>query len=558
MNRKLLGALAVAALLVTACGAGNSGGGDLKSNESVTGKNDINPQPADKIKQGGTLQWPVDSLSDNWNPNQLDGSTQAGLWMIYAMLPWLFTAQADNTLALNKDYLTSADLVSSNPEVIEYKINPKAKWSNGRAISWEDFQSDWQACNGKNTAYQCNSTIGLENIAKVERGSDDQDVKVTFAKPFGEWQSLFSPLTPKELNASADEFNKGWADEPKITAGAFKVGKIDLTAKTVSLVPDPGWWGGKPHLDQILFKVVSRSALPDALSSGAIDFYRIGSSVDLYQRAKTIKGVTIRQATEASYNLIDFNGAEGTPLHDQATRVAVEQAVDTRSIAKALLGPMSTDPTPLGNHFFVKGSKNYKDNSAPVKFDPEAARKKLDELGYKPNGDFRSKDGKELDLNYVIDSGNPISTAISGLVQSQLKAVGVNAKINSVPVAELFKNYVNRGAYDMVGYAFSAPPQPVSANAAAFEYTPGNTQQNYSAIGNDTINKLLDEAGSELDENKRIDLIQQADTEIWKEGHLLPVYQVPGAWAVRDTLANFGAFGFAQYPIDYADMGFVK
>ncbi|EWM13797.1 hypothetical protein [Kutzneria sp. 744] len=94
--------------------------------------------------------------------------------------------------------------------------------------------------------------------------------------------------------------------------------------------------------------------------------------------------------------------------------------------------------------------------------------------------------------------------------------------------------------------------------ALAAYFTPGNTQQNYSAIGNDTINKLLDQAGSELDENKRVDLIQQADTDIWKEGHLLPTYQVPGAYAVRNTLANFGAFGFAQYPFDYANMGFLK
>src|SRR5882757_4883668 len=343
MNRKLLGALAVAALVATACGGGNSGGGTLKSDESVIGHNDVNPQPADKIKQGGVLQWPLDALSDNWNPQQVDGNTQGTPTMVNAMLPWLFTAQPDNTLTLNKDYLVSADLVSTSPQVVEYKINPKAKWSTGRALSWEDFQGLWKACNGKDTSYQCNSTTGLENIGNVERGANDQDVKVTFAKPFGEWQSLFSPLIPKELSATADEFNKGWVDAPGITAGPFKIGKIDLTAKTVSEVPDPAWWGTKPHLDQILFKVVGRDALPDALASGAIDFYAIGSNVNLYQRAKTLTGVTIRQATEASYNLMDFNGGATAALHDQATRVAVEQAVDTKSIAKALLGPISSD-----------------------------------------------------------------------------------------------------------------------------------------------------------------------------------------------------------------------
>ncbi|MFI9387562.1 ABC transporter family substrate-binding protein [Kutzneria sp. NPDC052558] len=558
MNRKLLGALAVAALVATACGGGNSGGGTLKSDASAAGHNDINPQPSDKIKQGGILQWPLDALSDNWNFWQADGNTQGTPVMINAMLPWLFVAKADNTLELNKDYLVSADLVSTSPQVVEYKINPKAKWSNGRAISWEDFQALWKDCNGKDTAFQCNSTTGLENIGDVQRGADDQDVKVTFAKPFGEWQSLFSPLIPKELGVSADEFNKGWVDGPKITAGPFTIGKIDLTAKTVAEVPDPAWWGQKPHLDQILFKVVGRDALPDALASGAIDFYAIGSNVNLYQRAKALSGVTIRQSTESQYNLLDFNGSEGSALHDQATRVAVEQGVDTQAIAKALLGPISADPTPLGNHFFVKGSKSYQDNSAPIKFDAEAAKKKLDELGWKQNGAFRAKDGKELALNYVVDAGNPTSTAVFNLVQAQMKAIGVDAKLNSVPVAELFSNYVNRGAYDVVLYRFVAQAQPLSSNASTFYYTPGNTQSNYSAIGNDTINKLLDEAGAELDETKRTDLIQQADTEIWKEGHILPTYQVPGAYAVRDTLANFGAFGFAVNPVDYVDIGFLK
>jgi peptide/nickel transport system substrate-binding protein len=558
MNRKLLGALAVAALMVTACGGGNSGGGQLKSETAAAGHNDINAQPGDKIKQGGILQWPEDALSDNWNPQQADGNTNGTGAMVNAMLPWLFVAQADNTLTMNKDYLVSAEVVSTSPQVVEYKINPKARWSNGRAISWEDIQALWKDCNGKDQAFQCNTSTGYEDIGNVERGADDQDVKVTFAKPFGEWQSLFSPLIPKETGVSADEFNKGWLDAPKITAGPFKVNKIDLTAKTVSLVPDPAWWGAKPHLDQILYKVVARNALPDALASGAIDFYPVGSNVDLYKRAKTLTGVTIRQATEPQYNLLDFNGGPGSALNDQATRVAVEQAVDTKAITQALLGPISADPTPLGNHFFVKGTKNYKDNSAPIKFDPEAAKKKLDELGWKQNGAFRSKDGKELDLNYVVDAGNPTSAAVSTLVQTQLKAVGVNAKINTVPVAELFKNYVNRGAYDVVLYREVANAQPLISNKPLFYFTPGNTQQNYAAIGNDTINKLLDQASSELDDTKRVDLIQQADTEIWKAGHILPVYQIPGAYAVRNTLANFGAFGFAANPVDYIDIGFLK
>ena len=559
VNRRLLATLVVAGLLATGCGAANSGGGTVQPAEQAAGGNDINPQPADRIKAGGTLQWPMDAVNGNWNPNQVDGSSGTEQWeLTNTLLPWLFTAKADSTLAVNHDYLTSAELVSTNPQVVEYKINPKARWSTGRAMSWEDFQAAWQACNGKDTAYQCASTTGLENISGVTRGADDQDVKVTFATPFGEWQSLFSPLTPKELNATADEFNTGWADRPKITGAAFRIDRIDATAKTVSVERDDSWWGTPAHLDKIVFKVVSRTALPDALASGAIDFYRIGSSVDLYQRARTTKGVTIRQATEASYNLLDFNGAEGTPLHDQATRVAVEQAIDNKAIAKALLGPMLPDPQPLGNHFFAQGTPRYQDNSGPVKFDPEAAKKALDGLGYRQNGQFRAKDGKEFDLTLVVPAGIALSTAIATLTQSQLKAVGVNVKINAVPPDELFAKYVNRGAFDIIGYSNTTSPQPLSAAKSQYYYKPGVMGLNYSGIGGDRLNTLLDQASAELDEGKRIALIQQADAEIWRQGHVLPTYQIPGTYAVRDTLANFGAFGFARFPVDYAAIGFTR
>jgi peptide/nickel transport system substrate-binding protein len=168
VNRRLLTALVVAGLLAAGCGAANNG--TVQPAEQAAGHNDINPQPADRIKPGGVMQWPVDAVNGNWNPNSVDGSSQTGQWeLTNALLPWLFTAKADNSLVLNHDYLTSAALISTNPQVVEYKVNPKARWSNGRAISWEDFRAAWQACNGTNTAYQCAGTAGLENIGSHER-----------------------------------------------------------------------------------------------------------------------------------------------------------------------------------------------------------------------------------------------------------------------------------------------------------------------------------------------------------------------------------------------------
>jgi peptide/nickel transport system substrate-binding protein len=40
---------------------------------SATKQIDINEQPLDKLKQGGTVRWAVDQFSTQWNYNQLNG-----------------------------------------------------------------------------------------------------------------------------------------------------------------------------------------------------------------------------------------------------------------------------------------------------------------------------------------------------------------------------------------------------------------------------------------------------------------------------------------------------
>jgi len=82
--------------------------------------------------------------------------------------------------------------------------------------------------------------------------------------------------------------------------------------------------------------------------------------------------------------------------------------------------------------------------------------------------------------------------------------------------------------------------------------------QNYGHVGNQQINDLLQQANTELDDTKRTELTQQADKAIWDAAGELPLYQLPGAVATKNTVANYGAMGFATNPIDYAKIGFVK
>ncbi|EWC59349.1 Oligopeptide ABC transporter, periplasmic oligopeptide-binding protein OppA [Actinokineospora spheciospongiae] len=552
----LVAPLTAVALALSACGSGDSGGGGgvQAGDQATQGSWDINEVDVSKLKEGGELKWPLDSLPDNWNYNQLDGTLQDGDYIISAILPKLFKADKAGKVVINKDYLESAELTSTGPQVVTYKINPKAKWSDGTPFTWEDFDAQFKALNGTNTEFSVSGTTGYEDVEKVEKGASDQDVKVTFKRNFGEWTNLFTPLYPKSLNATPAEFNTGWQTAPKATAGPFKIGTIDPTAKLVTVVRDDAWWGDKPKLDKITYRVVERAALADSMTSGAIDWYTIGSSVDLYQRGKAIQGAVIRQGPGKAYSHLTFNGAPTSILSDPKLRIAVMKGLDPATYAKGILGPIVSDPKPLGNHFFLQGTGNYADNSAPVKADKEAAKTELDGLGWKLDGEFRKKDGKQLDIRLVSTAANPISEQISKLTQAQLKEIGINVVIDAQPSSVFFKDFVNTGNFDMVGFQWSQTPWPISSSKGIYYLDEKNVNQNYGRIGSEEINKKLDEANQELDEAKRVALTQDADKLIWAEGHHLPLYQTPAARTVRATLANFGSFGVADP--DYTKIGF--
>ena len=81
-------------------------------------------------------------------------------------------------------------------------------------------------------------------------------------------------------------------------------------------------------------------------------------------------------------------------------------------------------------------------------------------------------------------------------------------------------------------------------------------QQNYSRIGDPQIDQLFEQATSELDHAKAVELANQLDAKIWAIGHSLALYQRPEIVVARTNLVNFGAWGFADWVFE--DTGWLK
>ncbi len=549
-----LGVLAAALTLVlVSCGGGAGGTGGPAPQ---IGAIDIGAAPAGTLRDGGDFRWPLSGFPPNFNYQHLDGTYVPTADVVGSVMPVLFLSQADGTVKINENYLKSAELTSTAPQVATYTLRDEATWSDGTPITWRDFQAQWQALNGSNEAFQISSSTGFTDVASVAPGTSDKQVVVTFARPFSDWQGLFGTLYPASTNTNPDVFNTGWTQRLPVTAGPFKVEQIDQIAKTITVIRDEKWWGPKPRLDRIIFRTIPDEAAFDALANNEVDFVDVGPNLNAFTRAQTTTGVKVRKALAPDLRHITFNGKPGLILADQQLRIAIQKGIDVRAIAQAQIGRIVPDPTPLRNHIFVQGQRGYQDNSQAVAYNPDEASKMLDQLGWTRQGEgTRSKDGRELVIRNVIPAQVPAADQESRQVQQFLSQIGVKVEITPVPVGDLFDKHIIPGNFDITHFSWIGTVFPVSGKSSIYG-TRGDTQQNFGGIGNETINNLFAEAIRELDPARKIELANQIDQEIWKTGHSLLLYQRPNVIAVRDGVANFGAFGFADEI--YTDIGFTR
>lgn len=550
-------ALAVA-LGASACSSSKSSPAPKAAPKATV--NDINPVPRSQLKQGGTLTWPLDQFSTQWNYNEADGPETSTAAVVQALLPSYFHFDAGGTPSANTDYLTGEPTVSTvgGKQTVTYELNPKAKWSNGTPITEADFAAQWKALNGTNSAYNVASTTGYSQISNVAAGKSPEEVVVTFSSNFADWKSLFAPLYPASTNSTPDAFNKGWLNKIPVTAGPFKFQAFNATDKTVTVVRDPNWWGDPAILDSIVFKTVDIAATADAFASGEIDWFDIGPSATDYKKSVGVKGAKIRVAGGPNFRHMTLNGTSPM-LSDVRVRQAVAEAVDRTAIAKSDLAGLPWPDKPLGNHFFVNNQNGYVDNSAAVgKYDPNAAKQLLDQAGWtQGSGQYRTKDGKTLELKLVIPDGVPVSANEGTLMQHFLAAVGIKLDIDAVNSDDFFDKYVNPGQFDITVFSWIGNDFPVSSNASIYQNPQGtNIFQNFARTGSAQIDGMLTKAQADLDPKQAIADANAADAAIWQEAGVIPFYQRPDFVAEKANLANFGAFGFADTV--YQNIGFTQ
>ncbi|MCM6776873.1 ABC transporter family substrate-binding protein [Nocardia sp. CDC159] len=545
-------AIPMVALGLVLSGCGSGGGPEAGSNKVGT-TNDINPKPRDEVRDGGNLRLAITSFPETFNTLHVDSDQDAGDVVAWT-IPSAFQSNAAGELTIDHNYFTDIQLTNKDPQQVTYTINPKAVWSDGSPITWEDMASQAAALSGRNKEFLISAPLGFDRVEKVERGVDDRQAIVTFKQHYAEWKGQFGTLYPKAATADPKAFSDLYRSGMPVSAGPFMITTIDRTQNRIVLGRNPKWWGETPKLDTVTFSVLDYSARIQALQNNEIDTVGI-SGLDELTSASGVPGIKVRRTPSPAYSHFTFNGAPGSILADPAVRRAIAKGIDREAIATTNQHGVVEDPKPLNNHIFGIGQQGYQDNAASVAYNPDQAAKELDELGWKLNGDVREKDGRRLVLRDVMYQQETwVQTA--QVLQQNLAKIGVKVEIQTYPGNGLFTDVIDPGNFDIAQFSWSGSVLPLGALRQIYYFDPNNMQGNKGRIGTPELNALIDRTLSELDPKKAIEMANQCDKMIFDEVFSLPIVQSAGLTAQREEVANWGSFGLASP--DYTKVGFAK
>ncbi|MCL2782500.1 MAG: ABC transporter family substrate-binding protein [Propionibacteriaceae bacterium] len=558
--KKFIPVLAVGALALSMSITGCSG--NSNNNSSGGGAWDVNETPAAKVQQGGTFTGSYAYQLTTFNMNSDEGNEQTAILALSAVNPVFWFTDGAGKQTVNPDYVADVkDTVTNGQLVIDLKMNPKASWNDGSPITAADWIATINAMNGTNEDFAVASSDGYDQIQTVVQGADPSEVIFTFKSTYPDWIGVltYGPM-PAAGCTTPDEFNNGWATLPLAwQSGPFMIQSYDPTSGDIVEVPNPNWWGNKPKLDKLTWKLISDgSANTQAFVNQEIDYYDMGLDSDAYAQIKAAPNSVIRTASGPNFRQFTFN-SKAPILSDIKVRQAIVMGLDRSQIASSDMSGLDTDPTPLNNNIFLPSQQGFVDlgKKTGIDYNPDGAKKLLEDAGWTMNTTtgFYEKDGKQLDVKFAQLNGVAASANEYLQAQTMLKAIGINLVNQSVDTTKEWPGILSQGNFEIIAFSWMGTPYPLM-NVSQIYGTP--FASNYAQLTIPTVDNNKDALASEMDPAKRITIGQEDAEAIWNAVHTLPLYQRPELVGVRDKLANIGAPGIARQPYDWTIVGYVS
>lgn len=444
----------------------------------------------EEVTKGGELKISLSSSPKNLDPVKYTGTYESQI--IYSICDTVVTY--DQKLEEIVPVLATEWTISDDGLVYDFTIRDDVyfqpgEYQDGRLMTAEDVAYSM------NRSAQESAMNRLDMLDHAE-ATDDTHVKATLKEP----SAVFLTALTNAGNAIVPkEEVEGWGDEfgnHLVGTGPYAMEKFELDQQT-TLKKNEKYFLSEPNLDTVVYKVITDSnQAVNALRTGDIDIATqlTGETVKLVAEDET---VNLLQMPGIQINYAYFNMKEG-PTSDIRVREALIKAVDYNELAAGVFqygeGEGACLPLPKASW----GYDESVEQDVPS-FDPEGAKKLLEEAGY--------GDGFELEM-YV--TNETFRQKMATIAQSYWKTnLNVDLKINTVEWGT-FSEICSGGKADVFAMAWSWYPDPYFFFDKMFATSAIGTLGNGQGFSNEEVDQLLSDALIETDQAKRAEIYKKA------------------------------------------------
>lgn len=267
--------------------------------------------------------------------------------------------------------------------------------------------------------------------------------------------------------------------------------------QSITFTARPDYWGPAPANETAAIRYFSDAVgATNALQSGDVDVVWAMQSPELIDVLRARGNYHVDVGTTNGEVLLSMNN-QRAPFNDVRVRQAVMYAIDRQAVINTAWDGYGVDtggvPVPPTDPWFEK--------SEQYPFDPDKARALLQEAGITEANN---------DITFTVPS-LPYASAISELVVSQLKDVGLDVKIQSVEFPAVWLSQVLKGKdYDMSLIAHVEPrdlttlfskgyylgyDDPVTADL--FAQADAGSPEDYPRLMGEAVDRIMDAAAAD-------------------------------------------------------------
>ncbi|HEU0191376.1 MAG TPA: ABC transporter family substrate-binding protein [Mycobacterium sp.] len=420
------------------------------------------PAPISQIIMG------IDSIGAGFNPHLLSDLSPVTAAVSALVLPSAFRPVPDPAAAtgsrweMDPTLLVSAQVTSTTPFTVTYKIRPEASWTDNAPIAADDFWYLWQQMV---TQPGVVDPAGYDLITGVHSVAAGKQAIVTFSRPYPAWRELFSNILPAHIVKDVPGgFPAGLARALPVTGGQFRVENIDPQRDAILLARNDRYWGPPAKPDLILFRRAGApAALADSIRIGDTQVAQVHGGSAAFAQLSAIPGVeTARILTP---RVMELALRAGQPkladarvrrailgLLDVGLLAAVGAASDNAAIPDRAQIRAPSDPgyeptaptsmTTTGALLLLQSSGFRVDETTPPSALTPPAGPPGGSAPPRPPEVIRgriSKDGAQLSLVLGVAINDPTSVAVANTAADQLRNVGIAATVLAIDPVKLYR-----------------------------------------------------------------------------------------------------------------------